>query len=38
MDQFRDYADRGARFASAVHELLGGGADDDESPAPPTQP
>jgi UDP-N-acetylmuramoylalanine--D-glutamate ligase len=38
MDQFRDYADRGARFASAVHELLGGGADDDESPAPPAQP
>ncbi len=33
MDQFTDYADRGNRFAAAVHEMLGGGADDDEPPA-----
>jgi UDP-N-acetylmuramoylalanine--D-glutamate ligase len=38
MDQFRDYADRGERFARAVHELVGGGADDDEPPASPPQP
>ena len=35
MDQFRNYADRGELFASAVRELLGGGADDDEPSAPP---
>ncbi len=35
MDQFRNYADRGALFASAVHELLGGDADDDEPSALP---
>lgn len=37
MDQFRSYAERGALFASAVHDLLklGGGADDDESSAFP---
>jgi UDP-N-acetylmuramoylalanine--D-glutamate ligase len=33
MDQFRNYADRGALFVRAVRELLGGGADDDESSA-----
>ena len=35
MDQFRNYAERGELFASAVHELLGGGSDDDESSAFP---
>lgn len=35
MDQFRDYADRGSRFADAVRDLLGGGADDDKPSAPP---
>ncbi|TXN30726.1 UDP-N-acetylmuramoyl-L-alanine--D-glutamate ligase [Lacisediminihabitans profunda] len=35
MDQFTDYADRGNRFATAVHEMLGGRADDDEPPATP---
>lgn len=35
MDQFRNYADRGELFASAVRELLGGGADDDEPSAFP---
>ncbi|MHB1171066.1 MAG: UDP-N-acetylmuramoyl-L-alanine--D-glutamate ligase [Lacisediminihabitans sp.] len=38
MDQFSDYADRGLRFAAAVHELLGGGTDDDEPPAPTSAP
>jgi len=28
MDQFSDYGDRGTRFAVAVREMLGGGADD----------
>ena len=38
MDQFRDYADRGSRFAAAVQEFLGDEADDDESaPPPPTR-
>lgn len=32
MDQFRDYADRGRRFAAAVHDVTGG--SDGESPAP----
>lgn len=36
MDQFRNYADRGSLFASAVRELLGGGADDDEPSTLPT--
>ncbi|TAM69074.1 MAG: UDP-N-acetylmuramoyl-L-alanine--D-glutamate ligase [Microbacteriaceae bacterium] len=31
MDQFADYADRGRRFAGAVHDYVGGEADDDES-------
>ncbi len=31
MDQFRDYADRGNRFASAVRELVEGAADGDAS-------
>ncbi|PZQ91708.1 MAG: UDP-N-acetylmuramoyl-L-alanine--D-glutamate ligase [Leifsonia xyli] len=36
MDQFVDYADRGTRFAEAVREHLGGGADDDDpTPGPP---
>lgn len=38
MDQFDDYADRGRRFAAAVHEMLGDGPDDDRHPqaaAPP---
>lgn len=34
MDQFTDYADRGRRFARAVHEMVGGDTDDDERPAP----
>lgn len=37
MDQFTDYADRGRRFAAAVIDTLGGGADDDPTtrhPAP----
>ena len=38
MDQFTDYADRGTQFASAVHELLGGEADDHEPPAPTSGP
>lgn len=38
MDQFIDYADRGTRFAAAVNDYLGGGADDDDqtSANPPT--
>jgi UDP-N-acetylmuramoylalanine--D-glutamate ligase len=35
MDQFIDYADRGDRFADAVHELLGGPDDDQHSATPP---
>lgn len=35
MDQFRDYADRGTRFANAVQEFLGAEADDDEQAPPP---
>lgn len=35
MDQFTDYADRGNRFATAVHEMLGGRADDHEPPSTP---
>ncbi|GAA3586654.1 UDP-N-acetylmuramoyl-L-alanine--D-glutamate ligase [Klugiella xanthotipulae] len=31
MDQFSSYADRGARFASAVRQLVGGEADDDSA-------
>ncbi|MCU1544996.1 MAG: UDP-N-acetylmuramoyl-L-alanyl-D-glutamate synthetase [Homoserinimonas sp.] len=38
MDQFRDYADRGTRFAWAVREFLGDEGDDDESTAPPPEP
>ncbi len=38
MDQFIDYADRGNRFAGAVHEMLGERADDDEPSAPESQP
>jgi UDP-N-acetylmuramoylalanine--D-glutamate ligase len=34
MDQFTDYADRGRRFARAVHEMVGGDTDDDERSAP----
>ncbi|MDR6970902.1 UDP-N-acetylmuramoyl-L-alanine--D-glutamate ligase [Leifsonia shinshuensis] len=30
MDQFADYAERGRLFQTAVHEYLGGEADDDE--------
>lgn len=37
MDQFTDYADRGRRFARAVHEMVGGDADDDERSAPPSR-
>lgn len=32
MDQFRDYADRGRRFAAAVHEMLGDRPDVDQDP------
>ncbi len=35
MDQFLDYADRGRRFAQAVHDVLGGRPDDDQHPAAP---
>jgi len=39
MDQFADYADRGRRFAAAVRQHLGGGADgDDRPPAPSAAP
>lgn len=31
MDQFSDYADRGRRFVSAVHDLGKGAGDDDET-------
>lgn len=34
MDQFASYAERGARFAQAVHEYLGGGSRDDSSSYP----
>jgi len=33
MDQFRDYADRGGRFAEAVRGILGEGPDVDHHPA-----
>lgn len=33
MDQFRDYTDRGRRFAAAVHELLGDRPDGSPRPA-----
>jgi UDP-N-acetylmuramoylalanine--D-glutamate ligase len=35
MDQFADYAERGRRFQAAVHEYLGGEADDDEPASRP---
>lgn len=35
MDQFESYADRGARFAGAVRELMGGEADDQPASDPP---
>ncbi|HEY9478130.1 MAG TPA: UDP-N-acetylmuramoyl-L-alanine--D-glutamate ligase [Microbacteriaceae bacterium] len=38
MDQFDNYADRGGRFAQAVRQLLGGGADDDEPSSPAASP
>lgn len=38
MDQFTDYADRGRRFADAVREHLGGGADDDDASPGPARP
>ncbi len=34
MDQFSDYADRGDRFAQAVRDAIGEGADDDQPTAP----
>jgi UDP-N-acetylmuramoylalanine--D-glutamate ligase len=34
MDQFSDYADRGTRFADAVHKMMEGGTDDYEPSAP----
>jgi len=34
MDQFASYAERGAKFAQAVHDYLGGGSDDDSSSNP----
>lgn len=34
MDQFTDYADRGTRFADAVHDMMEGGTDDHEPSAP----
>jgi len=38
MDQFTDYADRGRRFAEAVRQHLGGGADDDDAAPGPAEP
>ncbi len=35
MDQFTDYGDRGRRFAAAVHDYLGGEADDGSAPRAP---
>ncbi len=35
MDQFRDYTDRGRRFAAAVHEMLGDRPDVDQDPRLP---
>ncbi len=37
-DQFGSYADRGQRFAAAVHEHLGGDADGDHTDGSPEQP
>jgi UDP-N-acetylmuramoylalanine--D-glutamate ligase len=34
MDQFASYAERGAKFAQAVHDFLGGGSNDDSSSYP----
>jgi UDP-N-acetylmuramoylalanine--D-glutamate ligase len=34
MDQFASYAERGAKFAQAVHNYLGGGSNDDSSSNP----
>jgi len=34
MDQFLSYAERGAKFAAAVHDYLGGGSHDDSSSTP----
>jgi UDP-N-acetylmuramoylalanine--D-glutamate ligase len=34
MDQFASYAERGAQFAQAVHEYLGGGSHEDSSSYP----
>ncbi|MFP7833480.1 UDP-N-acetylmuramoyl-L-alanine--D-glutamate ligase [Marisediminicola sp. LYQ134] len=33
MDQFEDYADRGRRFTTAVHDMLGDRPDDDQHPS-----
>jgi UDP-N-acetylmuramoylalanine--D-glutamate ligase len=38
MDQFRDYADRGTRFAEAVRRHLGGARDDDHQTPGPAAP
>ena len=38
MDQFADYAERGRRFQTAVHDYLGGEADDDEPASRPDPP
>ena len=34
MDQFASYAERGAQFAQAVHDYLGGGSHEDSSSTP----
>lgn len=38
MDQFDDYADRGRRFASAVHRHHGEGEPHGDNPRPPARP